>query len=123
MYLLLVYSLVVGGSLYIMRLRRRSPPQPPPKWLKRAAYVLALYVLVIGGWALIRCFEAVARVNPADKATILAAGISEAMNTMVSGTMLAWVPLFFFLVYFGYVDQAIRQGSQERKQAITEVFS
>ncbi len=45
--------------------------------LGNAAMLAGLLGTVSG---LIRCFEAVATVNPADKATILAAGISEAMN-------------------------------------------
>lgn len=47
---------------------------------------------------LIRCFEAVANVNPADKATILAAGISEAMNCTGFGLITAIPALVAFSV-------------------------
>jgi biopolymer transport protein ExbB/TolQ len=56
---------------------------------------------------LIRCFEAVANVNPADKATILAAGISEAMNCTAFGLLTAIPSLILFSVLQGRTQHLI----------------
>jgi len=53
----------------------------------------------VGG--LITCFDAVAHVNPADKATVLSAGISEAMNCTAFGLLTAIPSLILFSVYMG----------------------
>lgn len=50
---------------------------------------------------LIECFEAVAHVNPADKATILSAGISEAMNCTAFGLITAIPALIAFSLLMG----------------------
>lgn len=50
---------------------------------------------------LITCFEAVAHVNPADKATILSAGISEAMNCTAFGLITAIPALVAFSILQG----------------------
>jgi len=50
---------------------------------------------------LITCFEAVAHVNPADKATILSAGISEAMNCTAFGLITAIPSLIMFSLLMG----------------------
>lgn len=50
---------------------------------------------------LITCFEAVAHVNPADKATILSAGISEAMNCTAFGLIVAIPSLIAFSILMG----------------------
>ena len=50
---------------------------------------------------LITCFEAVAHVNPADKATILSAGISESMNCTAFGLITAIPALVAFSLYNG----------------------
>ncbi len=50
---------------------------------------------------LITCFEAVAHVNPADKATILSAGISEAMNCTFFGLITAIPALIAFSILQG----------------------
>src|SRR5690349_22325086 len=56
---------------------------------------------------LIGCFEAVANVNPADKATILAAGISEAMNCTLFGLLTAIPALVMFSVLNGRTQSLI----------------
>jgi biopolymer transport protein ExbB/TolQ len=66
--------------------------------LGNAAMLAGLLGTVSG---LIRCFEAVANVNPADKATILAAGISEAMNCTGFGLLTAIPALIAFSVLMG----------------------
>jgi len=50
---------------------------------------------------LIQCFEAVAHVNPADKATILSNGISEAMNCTAFGLIVALIGLIGFAILNG----------------------
>jgi biopolymer transport protein ExbB/TolQ len=50
---------------------------------------------------LITCFEAVAHVNPADKATILSAGISESMNCTAFGLITAIPALVAFSLFNG----------------------
>jgi biopolymer transport protein ExbB len=59
----------------------------------------------VGG--LIQCFEAVANVNPADKATILAQGISEAMNCTGFGLITAIPALIAFSVLNGRTQHLI----------------
>ena len=56
---------------------------------------------------LISCFEAVANVNPADKATILAAGISEAMHCTEFGLFTAIPSLILFSVLNGRTQALI----------------
>jgi len=50
---------------------------------------------------LITCFDAVAHVNPADKATILSQGISEAMNCTAFGLITAIPSLIMFSIFNG----------------------
>jgi len=69
-----------------------------------AAMLFGLLGTVSG---LIRCFEAVANVNPADKATILAAGISEAMNCTAFGLLTAIPSLILFSVLNGRTQSLI----------------
>ena len=66
--------------------------------LGNAAMLAGLLGTVTG---LISCFEAVAHVNPADKATILANGISEAMNCTAFGLLTAIPALIAFSVLDG----------------------
>jgi biopolymer transport protein ExbB len=66
--------------------------------LGNAAMLAGLLGTVNG---LITCFEAVANVNPADKATILANGISEAMNCTGFGLLTAIPALIAFSVLMG----------------------
>ncbi|MGZ3458153.1 MAG: MotA/TolQ/ExbB proton channel family protein [Archangium sp.] len=66
--------------------------------LGNAAMLAGLLGTVSG---LIQCFEAVANVNPADKATILANGISEAMNCTGFGLITAIPALIAFSVLTG----------------------
>jgi biopolymer transport protein ExbB/TolQ len=72
--------------------------------LGNAAMLAGLLGTVSG---LIRCFEAVANVNPADKATILAAGISEAMNCTGFGLLTAIPALVAFSVLMGRTQHII----------------
>jgi biopolymer transport protein ExbB len=72
--------------------------------LGNAAMLSGLFGTVLG---LISCFEAVANVNPADKATILAAGISEAMNCTGFGLLTAIPALVAFSVLMGRTQHLI----------------
>jgi biopolymer transport protein ExbB/TolQ len=56
---------------------------------------------------LITCFEAVAHVNPADKATILSAGISESMNCTAFGLITAIPALVAFSILNGRTQHMI----------------
>ena len=69
------------------------------------AAMLAGLLGTVGG--LIKCFEAVANVNPADKATILAQGISEAMNCTGFGLLTAIPALIAFSVLNGRTQHLI----------------
>lgn len=66
--------------------------------LSNAAMLFGLLGTISG---LISCFSAVANVNPADKATILSLGISEAMNCTAFGLLVAIPALLFFSVLQG----------------------
>jgi biopolymer transport protein ExbB/TolQ len=66
--------------------------------LGNAAMLAGLLGTVSG---LISCFEAVANVNPADKATILANGISEAMNCTGFGLLTAIPAVIAFSILSG----------------------
>jgi biopolymer transport protein ExbB len=72
--------------------------------LGNAAMLAGLLGTVNG---LITCFEAVATVNPADKATILANGISEAMNCTGFGLLVAIPALVAFSVLQGRTQNII----------------
>lgn len=72
--------------------------------LGNAAMLAGLLGTVSG---LISCFEAVANVNPADKATILANGISEAMNCTGFGLLTAIPALVAFSVLMGRTQNLI----------------
>jgi biopolymer transport protein ExbB/TolQ len=72
--------------------------------LGNAAMLAGLLGTVSG---LISCFEAVSTVNPADKATILSAGISEAMNCTAFGLIVAIPALVAFSVLMGRTQSLI----------------
>jgi biopolymer transport protein ExbB/TolQ len=72
--------------------------------LGNAAMLAGLLGTVSG---LIACFEAVANVNPADKATILANGISEAMNCTAFGLVTAIPALIAFSILMGRTQSLI----------------
>lgn len=66
--------------------------------LSNAAMLFGLLGTISG---LINCFAAVANVNPADKATILSLGISEAMNCTAFGLIVAIPSLLAFAALQG----------------------
>ncbi len=66
--------------------------------LSNAAMLFGLLGTISG---LISCFSAVANVNPADKATILSLGISEAMNCTAFGLLVSIPALLAFAVLQG----------------------
>jgi biopolymer transport protein ExbB len=74
-----------------------------------AAMLFGLLGTVSG---LIRCFEAVSSVNPADRATILAAGISEAMNCTAFGLISALVALIMFSALMGRTQALINDVNE-----------
>ena len=72
---------------------------------------------------LIGCFEAVANVNPADKATILAAGISEAMNCTLFGLITAIPSLVMFSVLNGRTQSLINDVNETSVAVLNLVVS
>ncbi len=64
--------------------------------LSNVAMLIGLLGTITG---LIKCFAAVAYVDPSQKATILAAGIAEAMNCTAFGLITAIPPLIFFGIF------------------------
>jgi len=83
-----------------------------------AAMLFGLLGTVSG---LIRCFEAVATVNPADKATILANGISEAMNCTAFGLLTAIPSLVLFSALNGRT-QALINDINETSVAVLNLI-
>jgi biopolymer transport protein ExbB/TolQ len=77
--------------------------------LSNAATLFGLLGTIIG---MIRCFAAVAHVDPAQKATILAAGIAEAMNCTAFGLIVAIPALLLYGVLQSRV-QHITDGINE----------
>lgn len=88
--------------------------------LGNAAMLAGLLGTVNG---LIGCFEAVANVNPADKATILAAGISEAMNCTLFGLLTAIPALVFFSVLNGRTQALINDINETSVAVLNLVVS
>ena len=72
---------------------------------------------------LIGCFEAVANVNPADKATILAAGISEAMNCTLFGLLTAIPALVAFSVLNGRTQHLINDVNETSVAVLNLIIS
>ena len=78
-----------------------------PRLEKRTAYLAMLSnVAMLAGLlgtivGLIKCFGAVASADPSEKATMLAAGISEAMNCTAFGLLTAIPGLLFFSLLNG----------------------
>lgn len=77
--------------------------------LGNAAMLAGLLGTVNG---LIGCFRAVSSVNPADKATILAAGISEAMNCTFFGLLVAIPCLVAFSILNGRTQSLINDMNE-----------
>src|SRR5713101_8537113 len=88
--------------------------------LGNAAMLAGLLGTVAG---LIRCFEAVATVNPADKATILAAGISEAMNCTGFGLLTAIPALIAFSVLVGRTQSLINDINETSVSVLNLIVS
>jgi len=88
--------------------------------LGNAAMLAGLLGTVSG---LIRCFEAVATVNPADKATILAAGISEAMNCTGFGLLVAIPALIAFSVLMGRTQHLINDINETSVSVLNLIVS
>lgn len=88
--------------------------------LGNAAMLAGLLGTVSG---LIRCFEAVATVNPADKATILAAGISEAMNCTGFGLLTAIPALVAFSVLMGRTQHLINDINETSVSVLNLIVS
>jgi biopolymer transport protein ExbB/TolQ len=84
-----------------------------PRLEKRTAYLAMLAnVAMLSGLlgtiaGLIKCFGAVATADPSEKATLLAAGISEAMNCTAFGLLTAIPGLLFFSVLMGKTQQLL----------------
>ncbi|HEY1558018.1 MAG TPA: hypothetical protein VGF94_24480 [Kofleriaceae bacterium] len=63
-----------------------------PRWLRWAAAVVVIATIACAGytiWALSGAFRAVEDVNPADKASMLAHGISSALDVLAIGIAIA----------------------------------
>jgi biopolymer transport protein ExbB/TolQ len=88
--------------------------------LGNAAMLAGLLGTVSG---LIRCFEAVANVNPADKATILAAGISEAMNCTGFGLITAIPALVAFSILMGRTQHLINDINETSVSVLNLIVS
>lgn len=88
--------------------------------LGNAAMLAGLLGTVSG---LIRCFEAVANVNPADKATILAAGISEAMNCTGFGLLTAIPALIAFSILQGRTQHLINDINETSVSVLNLIVS
>ena len=84
--------------------------------LGNAAMLAGLLGTVSG---LIACFEAVANVNPADKATILANGISEALSTTIVGLAIA-IPS---LIAYSYFSKKVETMAAEMESLISELLA
>lgn len=85
-----------------------------------AAMLAGLLGTVLG---LITCFEAVANVNPADKATILANGISEAMNCTAFGLVTAIPALIAFSVLNGRTQSLINDINETSVSVLNLIIS
>lgn len=88
--------------------------------LGNAAMLAGLLGTVNG---LIGCFEAVANVNPADKATILAAGISESMNCTLFGLLTAIPALVMFSVLNGRTQALINDVNETSVAVLNLIVS
>jgi biopolymer transport protein ExbB/TolQ len=88
--------------------------------LGNAAMLAGLLGTVNG---LIGCFAAVATVNPADKATILSRGISEAMNCTWFGLATAIPALIFFSVLNGKTQALINDINETSVSVLNLVVS
>lgn len=88
--------------------------------LGNAAMLAGLLGTVSG---LIACFEAVANVNPADKATILAAGISEAMNCTAFGLITAIPALVAFSILMGRTQHLINDINETSVSVLNLIVS
>ena len=88
--------------------------------LGNAAMLSGLLGTVSG---LISCFEAVANVNPADKATILAAGISEAMNCTAFGLITAIPALVMFSILMGRTQHLINDINETSVAVLNLIVS
>jgi biopolymer transport protein ExbB len=65
---------------------------------------------------MISSFAAVASANPADRATMLSAGISEAMNCTAFGLLVAIPALVFYAIFQNRTDRIVTQLSQVTAQ-------
>ncbi len=72
---------------------------------------------------LITCFEAVAHVNPADKATVLSAGISEAMNCTAFGLLTAIPSLIMFSILMGRTQHMLDDINESSVAVLNMVTS
>ena len=88
--------------------------------LGNAAMLAGLLGTVNG---LIGCFQAVSTVNPADKATILAAGISEAMNCTFFGLLTAIPSLVAFSVLNGRTQSLINDMNETSVSVLNLIVS
>lgn len=88
--------------------------------LGNAAMLAGLFGTVSG---LIQCFEAVANVNPADKATILAQGISEAMNCTGFGLLTAIPALVAFSILNGRTQALINDINETSVSVLNLIVS
>jgi biopolymer transport protein ExbB/TolQ len=100
-----------------------------PRLEQRTAYLAMLAnVSMLAGLlgtvsGLIACFEAVANVNPADKATILAAGISEAMNCTAFGLITAIPALVAFSILMGRTQHLINDINETSVSVLNLIVS
>jgi len=85
-----------------------------------AAMLSGLLGTVLG---LITCFEAVANVNPADKAAILANGISEAMNCTAFGLVTAIPALVAFSILNGRTQSLINDINETSVSVLNLIIS
>jgi len=88
-------QLLIGLGLFVwarfVARRHRAPWWRHARWLPLVALALMLVGVGLSALLIVRAFSAVAGVDAAMKATLLAQGISEATNTGAFFSLPAWV--------------------------------
>jgi hypothetical protein len=80
--------------------RRRGGRSWRARWLPIVALALSVLGAALGAVLVVRAFGAVAGADPSEKATLLAASISEAMNCAAACAVPAWLLYLASLVLF-----------------------
>jgi hypothetical protein len=107
LHVLVCAGLVMWGG----RIAKRVPGFAPIAWSPIVPLVMPLFGIAATVFGLVRAFDAVGHADPASRSSVLARGISEAMNSTAFAIATAWALYLVLAIGFAITSVMTRARS------------